>query len=89
LQKDRHREGDQRPAVTLRQTPSLAVSKGPSSRDPSAGQGPGDEGEGYHGNWLAAGQGGEETLKQWLGWKRGEDFDVENGGLVKLPKPKL
>ncbi|KAI6717298.1 hypothetical protein JHW43_000201 [Diplocarpon mali] len=89
LETDPSREGDQRPAVTLRETPSLAVSKGPISRDPSTGQGPGVEGEGYTGAALYPGQGGEETLKQWLGWKRGKDFDVESGGLVKKVPSKL
>lgn len=89
LETDRSREGDQRPAVTLRETPSLAISKGPASRDPSTGQGPGVEGESYTGTALYPGQGGEETLNQWLGWKRGKDFEVENGGLVKKPSSKL
>lgn len=89
LQKDKHREGDQRPAVTLQQTPSLAISKGALSRDSSTGQGSGIEGEGYYGNWLSAGEGGEETLQQWLGWQKGRDFGVENGGLVRIPKSKL
>jgi alpha-methylacyl-CoA racemase len=83
------REGDQRPAVTLRETPSLAVSKGQPSRDPSVGQGPGVEGEGYIGFPLYPGQGGEDALKVWLGWKRGIDFDVEKGGLVRKISHKL
>ncbi|PBP23128.1 CoA-transferase family III [Diplocarpon rosae] len=89
LETDPCREGDQRPAVTLRKTPSLAVSKGPVSRDPSTGQGPGTEGEGYIGAALYPGQGGEETLRQWLGWKRGKDFDVESGGMVRKAPSKL
>jgi alpha-methylacyl-CoA racemase len=89
LETDPTREGDQRPAVTLRGTPSLALSKGPSSRDPSSGQGPGVEGESYIGEVLYPGQGGEEALQQWLGWKRGKDFDVENGGLVRKTSSKL
>ncbi|KAG9234674.1 CoA-transferase family III domain-containing protein [Amylocarpus encephaloides] len=89
LEQDHSREGDQRPAVTLRDTPSLALSKGFVSRDPSTGQGVGVEGGSYHGTALYPGQGGEEVLSQWLGWKRGKDFGVENGGLVKIPLPKL
>jgi alpha-methylacyl-CoA racemase len=89
LETDPTREGDQRPAVTLRETPSLALSKGSSSRDPSIGQGPGVEGESYIGEVLYPGQGGEEALQQWLGWKRGKDFDVENGGLVRKTSSKL
>jgi len=89
LESDPKREGDQRPAVTLRETPSFAVSNGSPSRDPSTGQGPGVEGGGYNGEALYPGQGGEETLRQWLGWSRGKDFDVENGGLVRRQTSKL
>jgi alpha-methylacyl-CoA racemase len=89
LETDPTREGDQRPAVTLRDTPSLAVSKAPLSRDPATGQGPGIEGESYSGATLFPGQGGEEILKEWLGWERGKDFEVENGGLVRKPSSKL
>jgi len=89
LETDPTREGDQRPAVTLRDTPSLAVSRAPLSRDPATGQGPGIEGESYSGATLFPGQGGEETLKEWLGWERGKNFDVENGGLVRKPSCKL
>ena len=89
LEKDPSREGDQRPSVTLRGTPSLAVSKGDASRDPSTGSGEGVKGEGYVGTTLYPGQGGEETLNQWLGWKRGKDFDVQNGGLVGKQSSKL
>ncbi len=89
LESDTTREGDQRPAVTLRATPSLAISKGPSSRDPSTGQGAGVEGESYTGSMLYPGEGGEDILKQWLGWTRGKDFDVEGGGLIKRPSSKI
>lgn len=89
LESDPSREGDQRPSVTLRSSPSLALSKGPSSRDPSTGQGPGVEGEGYSGVALYPGEGGEETLGQWLGWKRGKDFEVEKGGLVGKLSSKI
>lgn len=90
LEHDRSREGDQRPAVTLRETPSLAVSQTSQTPcDPSTGQGVGVEGDGYCGNLLYPGQGGENTLKHWLGWQRGKDFDVENGGLARKPSPKL
>ena len=89
LEKDPKREGDQRPAVTLKGSPSLALSKGPMSRNPSTGQGPGVEGESYAGTALYPGQGGEEMLQQWVGWKKGKDFEVENGGLVKKESSKL
>lgn len=79
------REGDQRPAVTLRDTPCLAVDSGarPSSSDPaSRGQGPGVPGDGYEGKPLAPGEGGEEALSAWLGWEKGTHYHFENGGLV-------
>lgn len=80
-------EGDQRPAVTLRDSPLLAVRRGAS--DPSHGQGPGVEGGGYVGSPLAPGEGGEGLLKEWLGWSRGKEFEVQNGGLVLAAKSKL
>ena len=89
LEKDPGREGNQRPAVTLRETPALAVSKGSSSRDPSTGQGKGVKGESYFGTTLYPGQGADEMLNHWLGWKRGKDFDVENGGFVMKGGSKL
>jgi alpha-methylacyl-CoA racemase len=87
MEGDKHREGDQRPAVTLRDTPCLAVRADAS--DPSHGQGRGVEGEGYTGIPLAPGEGGEDVLKQWLGWSKGQDFDVQKGGLVLTSKAKL
>ncbi|KAG8163354.1 hypothetical protein KVR01_006651 [Diaporthe batatas] len=86
------REGDQRPAVTLRDTPCLAVDSGarPSSSDPaSRGQGPGVPGDGYEGTPLAPGDGGEEALRAWLGWEKGRQYDVQNGGLVLTTSSKL
>lgn len=81
------KEGDQRPAVTLRDTPCLAVSRGAS--DASHGQGPGVEGEGYVGYPLAPGHGGEATLKEWLNWTWGNHFEVKEGGLVLKDKARL
>lgn len=86
LRSDQSREGDQRPAVTLRDTPTLAVSKDPRLVNLSNG---GDPGDGYSPEVLYPGQGGEATISRWLGWKRGEDYEVESGGLVKKPKPRL
>lgn len=88
LESDPNREGDQRPAVTLRETPSLAVKRGPENRDPSTGQGPGVGGDGYRGTILPPGH-GEERLNEWLGWKRGKDYEVQNGGLVVKQSSKL
>lgn len=91
------REGDQRPIVTLRETPCLAIdtgtAKGLSTADAaSRGQGPGVEGDGYEGKILEPGENGEETLRVWLGWEKGRDFEqVEGGGLVlkKVKRSKL
>jgi alpha-methylacyl-CoA racemase len=87
MEKDERKEGDQRPAVTLRETPFLAVRKDAS--DASHGQGPGVEGEGHMGLPLEPGHGGEATLKEWLGWTKGNQFDVEEGGLVLKEKAKI
>lgn len=86
-----HREGAQRPAVTLRGTPWLAVERGESGRDGIArGQGPGVEGDGFEGRFLTPGENGEGTLKEWLGWERGKQYEVgEGGGLVLKEKAKL
>ncbi|ROV93097.1 hypothetical protein VSDG_07310 [Cytospora chrysosperma] len=94
--RDRDREGDQRPVVTLRETPCLAVDTGAAAAapvdGPSRGQGPGVPGDGYAGEVLVPGEKGEERLKEWLGWEKGRDFDVaEGGGLVlkTVPTSKL
>ena len=52
-------------------------------------QGEGVKGEGYRGKPLAPGNGGEEVLEEWLGWKKGREFDVADGGLVVKDKAKL
>lgn len=87
LETSKDREGDQRPAVTLRETPCLAVREGAS--DASHGQGRGVEGGAYVGSPLLAGDGGEDVLKNWLGWSKGQQFSVEKGGLVLTGKAKL
>lgn len=88
--KERGREGDQRPAVTLRETPCLAVDTGPEGGEGvSHGQGPGVEGDGYVGRSLVPGENGEVTLREWLGWERGRQFDMEGGGLVLKAGAKL
>ncbi|KAK6084816.1 alpha-methylacyl-racemase [Seiridium cupressi] len=82
------REGDQRPPVGLRETPMLAVSE--EATDPSAqGQGRGFPGNGYEGHLLSPGQGGEEALQKWYGWRKGNEYEVEKGGLVLKSKSKL
>jgi alpha-methylacyl-CoA racemase len=87
LETEPGREGDQRPTVTLRDTPCYAVKENAS--DASHGQGPGVRGAGYTGTSLLPGQGGEDVLKKWFGWSRGQEFDVQNGGLVLRGKSKL
>ncbi|KAK2048895.1 CoA-transferase family III [Colletotrichum somersetense] len=82
------REGDQRPAVTLLETPCLAVDEGKAG-DARRGQGPGVEGGGYAGVALTPGEGGEEALEAWLGWKRGRDFEVRDGAWVLNEKARL
>ncbi|KAI1477901.1 CoA-transferase family III [Daldinia eschscholtzii] len=88
LELDNDREGDQRPSAALRETPCLAISE--KGTDPSIhGQGPGIPGGSYIGKTLTPGQGGEEALKDWLGWKKGKDFDIRDGGFILKNKAKL
>ncbi|KPM41330.1 Isopenicillin N epimerase component 2 [Neonectria ditissima] len=77
------REGDQRPAVTLRETPCLAVKQGAALVDAAQyGQGAGVAGDGYEGQPLAPGTGGETVLRDWAGWQSGREYEVKAGGLV-------
>ncbi|KAI0389904.1 alpha-methylacyl-CoA racemase [Xylariaceae sp. FL0594] len=88
LENDASREGDQRPVVTLRGTPCLAVDQ--RAKDPALhGQGVGVPGDGYVPHPLGLGEGGEEALRTWFGLSNVVDFEVERGGLVLRPKPKL
>jgi alpha-methylacyl-CoA racemase len=83
---------DQRPAVTLRRTPFLAVKEMAENwkeRDVVQGQGPGVRGSGYDEDGLGQGEGGEETLNEWLGWKRGIQYDYQEGGLILRIGSKL
>lgn len=86
LELDLSREGDQRPLVALDETPSLAIKSGWVA---SQGQGNGIKGNGNTGIVLRPSQGGEDTLNQWLGWQRGRDYNVENGGLVARGSAKI
>ncbi|WYZ38710.1 hypothetical protein EsH8_III_000624 [Colletotrichum jinshuiense] len=88
LETEAGREGDQRPTVTLVETPCLAVAEGKAD-DPRRGQGPGVEGGGYETVLLTPGDGGEEVLEKWLGWKRGREFEVRDGAWVLKEKSKL
>lgn len=75
---------NQRPLVTLSETPGFAISQFQNAaalRTPAEGQGNGVKGVGWHEEGLSPGAGGEEVLKEWLGWERGKQYDVERGGL--------
>ena len=63
----------QRLAVALSETPGLKIPLK----------------EAWKSEGLKPGTGGEDLLKEWLGWKRGKDYKVEQGGLVKLDTSKL
>ncbi|KAK7188853.1 hypothetical protein DPSP01_007670 [Paraphaeosphaeria sporulosa] len=80
---------DQRPAVTLRSTPGYAIQEGASGRAAAVGQGVGIEGSGWDEKGLVPGAGGEETLRRWLGWAKGRQYDMESGGLVLKDSAKL
>ena len=70
----------QRPIVTLRASPGLAVGGG-GGGGVEDGQGEGVEGGGWVASGLAPGEGGEEVLAAWVGWERGREYVVRNGGL--------
>lgn len=92
LETEVSREGDQRPIVTLRSTPMLAVDQTAPAECKSAawqGQGAGVEGSGYEGTLLGAGEGGEDKLREWFGLRKGNEYDVEKGGLILKSKAKL
>jgi alpha-methylacyl-CoA racemase len=86
LEKQGH---DQRPAVTLKTTPAYAVREGEEGRSAAVGQGKGHEGSGWSEKGLLPGKGGEETLKEWLGWSKGKQYGEEKGGLVWVDGAKL
>lgn len=83
LETEAGREGDQRPAVTLKDTPCLAVVE---NATPDQGQGRGVSGQGYIGVPLAPGDRGEEALQRWLGWDKGNDYEIQRGGVALKPK---
>ena len=64
---------EQRPAVSLTGSPGLPI--------PLT--------EAWSSRGLSPGDGGEKMLEDWMGWKRGKEFQVEGGGLVKLEASKL
>jgi alpha-methylacyl-CoA racemase len=78
---------DQRPIVTLRESPSYALAHGAEQEQDLAiraakGQGGGVKGQAWEEEGLRPSIEGEKTLNEWLGWKRGVHYEVANGGLV-------
>ena len=66
---------EQRPAVHLVSTPGREIQA---------------EDGGWSSEGLVPGTGGEATLKTWLGWERGREFEArEDGALVGVLKSKL
>lgn len=82
------REGfDQRPIVTLKNSPGLAIQDGEAEGRPAAeGQGIGVEGNGWMSKGLSPGEGGEEVLAKWMGWSKGRHYRVREGGLEFVEK---
>lgn len=73
---------DQRPIVTLKSTPALAIQEAdPERRPPAEGQGIGIEGNGWTTKGLRPSEGGEEILATWMGWRKGRHYEVKDGGL--------
>ena len=64
---------EQRPAVGLLGSPSLATLNSVACSNQS----------------LAAGALGERLLEDWTGWRKGRDYRMECGGLVKIEASKL
>ncbi|KAL7903547.1 CoA-transferase family III domain-containing protein [Trichoderma sp. SZMC 28014] len=62
------REGDQRPAVTLRDTPLYSPADA--------------EGKGYVSEPLVPGRGTEQVLREWVGWKNGDEYELDKGAAV-------
>jgi alpha-methylacyl-CoA racemase len=61
---------EQRPMVHLTKTPALPI--------------PADQG-GWTGGGLLPGDGGEETLRVWMGWEQGRDFAIRKDGALLSP----
>lgn len=64
---------EQRPAVGLSVTPGLPI----------------PQDSAWKSTGMVPGFGGEDLLEAWLGWRRGKDFEVDRGGLVKIQTAKL
>lgn len=78
---------DQRPIVTLKSSPGMAITEGDADgRPPATGQGIGVEGSGWSTKGLKPGEGGEDVLGQWMGWSRGRHYQIKDGGLELVDK---
>ncbi|KAK4957779.1 hypothetical protein LTR66_013243 [Elasticomyces elasticus] len=76
---------DQRPPVTLKDSPGLGLTDMEAEgRPPSTGQGIGIDGEGWTSRGLSPGDGGEEVLAVWMGWVKGRHYGLADGGLVRI-----
>ncbi|KAI7348394.1 hypothetical protein KC336_g22700 [Hortaea werneckii] len=83
----RERGFDQRPIVTLKNSPGHAIHEGEAEgRQAAEGQGIGVEGNGWSEKGLRPGEGGEDVLGQWMGWSKGSQYDVQDGGLVAVER---
>ena len=89
LETGHNREGDQRPSVVLSETPSLAIKRGALDRSVCTGQGNGVCGDGWSSRGLRPHDGGEQTLREWMGWQPGRDISLQDGGLVMGRSSKL
>jgi len=75
------RRFDQRPVVTLGESPSFAIQRASAEVRPVAeGQGKGVEGDGWSEKGLRPGAGGDEVLVELMKWKKGKDFEEREGG---------
>ena len=84
---------DQRPIVTLKHTPGLAMHEAEAEgRPPAEGQGIGVAGNAWESKGLQPGTGGEDILATWMGWTKGRHYELKDGGLEFVGKggrPKL
>jgi alpha-methylacyl-CoA racemase len=65
---------EQRPAVTLAGTPSVQS---------------GDKDDGWIPKTLKPGTGGEDVLEKWIGWKKGREYSITEGGYTRGYAAKL
>ncbi|KAK5166480.1 uncharacterized protein LTR77_008023 [Saxophila tyrrhenica] len=93
-QRELEKDGfDQRPVVTLKSSPSLAMADSDLEDRPVAeGQGIGITGNGWESKGMSPSDGGEEILSIWMGWVKGRHYEVKDGALEFVERgsrPKL